>query len=136
VSQSLFELSVILHLKKLSAGPSIASMQRPSYEPFDPQQNAHAPPPYGNPPGAVSGGYLHGQYNQQQFGQQTSSGFVSRFDVDQSGACPPPCKKDTVATPFFFRVNALAILIPTFPLLSSLFLQLTMPYPCSRTLIY
>jgi hypothetical protein len=63
-------------------------MQRPSYEPFDPQQNHHAPAPYGNVAGA-GGGYPHTQHNQQHFGQQHSNpAFASRFEVDQSGKVP------------------------------------------------
>jgi hypothetical protein len=64
-------------------------MQRPSYEPFDPQQNSVAPLPYGNPMIGGGSGYSQGQYNQQNFGQQNApTGFVSRYEVDQSGmAC-------------------------------------------------
>jgi hypothetical protein len=56
-------------------------MQRPSYEPFDSQQNHNAPPSYGNLSGVGGGGY-----SQQHFGQHNApAAFVSRFDVDQSG---------------------------------------------------
>jgi hypothetical protein len=60
-------------------------MQRPSYEPFDPQQNHNAPAPFGNVSG-VGGGYAHGQHNHQHFGQHNAPpAFASRFEVDQSG---------------------------------------------------
>jgi hypothetical protein len=61
-------------------------MQRPSYEPFDPQQGSLAPLPFGNPPGGGGSGFAQGQYMQQNFGQQNApTGFVSRYEVDQSG---------------------------------------------------
>jgi hypothetical protein len=61
-------------------------MQRPSYEPFDPQQSSHTPLSYGNPTGGGGSGYAHPQYNQQNFVQQSAPpGFVSRYEVDQSG---------------------------------------------------
>ena len=61
-------------------------MQRPSYEPFDPQQNMHNPPPYGTPAGGGGGGYSHGQYNQQHFAPQNAQPtFGSRFEMEQSG---------------------------------------------------